>query len=54
MKFIQKYHLHHHYKRWHKNFGNTVTFWDKLFGTYDSEYKGFEITKEIEKELIKH
>jgi len=54
MKFIQKYHLYHHYKRWHKNFGNTVTFWDKLFGTYDSEYKSFEITKEIEQELIRH
>jgi len=54
MKFIQKYHLHHHYKQWNKNFGNTITFWDKLFGTYDPEYKQFKITKKIEKELISH
>ncbi len=54
MKFIQKYHLYHHYNKWNKNFGNTITFWDKLLGTYDPEYKQFKITKEIEKELINH
>lgn len=54
MKFIQKYHLHHHYKQWNKNFGNTITFWDKLLGTYDPEYKQFKITKEIKRELISH
>lgn len=54
MQIIQKYHLHHHYKRWNKNFGNTTTIWDKLLGTYDSEYKQFEITENIERELIKY
>lgn len=54
MKFIQKYHLHHHYKRWNKNFGNTITFWDRLLGTYDPGYKTFEITEEMAKELIHH
>ena len=54
MKFIQKYHLYHHYRGWNKNFGNTITLWDKLLGTYDSKYKRFIITKEIEKELISH
>lgn len=54
MKFIQKYHLHHHYKRWNKNYGNTLTIWDRLMGTYDPSYKQFEITDEIEKELIHH
>jgi 4-hydroxysphinganine ceramide fatty acyl 2-hydroxylase len=54
MKFIQKYHLHHHYKRWNKNFGNTTTFWDKLFRTYDPEYKQFEVNGVVEHELIKH
>lgn len=54
MNFIQKYHLHHHYKRWNKNFGNTTTFWDKVLGTYDAEYKHFIIDKEVEQELIQH
>jgi len=54
MKFIQKYHLYHHYKQWNKNFGNTTTFWDKLLGTYDPKYKQFKISEEIEKDLIKY
>lgn len=54
MKFIQKYHLHHHYKRWNKNYGNTLTIWDRLLGTYDGSYKQFVITKEMEQDLIHH
>lgn len=54
MKFIQKYHLYHHYKQWNKNYGNTITIWDKLLGTYDSKYKQFEISEDMKKELINH
>ncbi len=54
MKFIQKYHLFHHYKKWNKNFGNTITFWDRLLGTYDSGYKAFELSEEMKSELIKY
>jgi len=54
MKFIQKYHLHHHYRKWNKNFGNTITLWDKLFRTYDASYQDFEITDEIAEDLIHH
>lgn len=54
LKFIQKYHLHHHYKHWDKNFGNTLTFWDRLLGTYDAGYHQFEITPKIKKDLIRH
>lgn len=46
MNFIQKYHLYHHYGKWSKNFGNTITFWDHLFGTYDPLYKDFQVTNE--------
>ena len=43
--YIQKYHLHHHYKKWNKNFGNTSHLWDMLLGTYDGSYKEFELSK---------
>ncbi len=39
MKHIQQYHLYHHYNKWNKNYGNTTTIWDRLFGTYDKAYK---------------
>ncbi len=54
MSFIQKFHLYHHYKRWNKNFGNTITFWDRLLGTYDPSYKQFVLTDEMKKDLIHH
>lgn len=41
--FIQKYHLYHHYKNWKSNFGNTTSFWDRVFGTYDVRYKEFSL-----------
>ena len=28
------HHLHHKGKMWHNNFGITVSFWDRVFGTY--------------------
>jgi 4-hydroxysphinganine ceramide fatty acyl 2-hydroxylase len=43
MKFIQSYHLHHHYTAGNKNFGNTLSFWDLVFGTYDGGYKKFDV-----------
>jgi sterol desaturase/sphingolipid hydroxylase (fatty acid hydroxylase superfamily) len=53
MAFIQKYHLHHHYNAWQKNFGNTVVIWDRLFGTYDSGYKNLELKGEQLEHFIK-
>ncbi len=38
---IQKFHLYHHYRNWNKNYGNTITIWDKVFRTYDKKYKKF-------------
>ena len=26
--------VHHHHQEWHHNFGLTVDFWDRVFGTY--------------------
>lgn len=52
MRFIQKYHLFHHYRRWNVNYGNTNTFWDHLFGTYDARYKDFDLSDSERKELI--
>ena len=37
MNFISEFHFHHHNKNWSKNFGNTTSIWDHLFGTYESE-----------------
>lgn len=42
---IQKFHLYHHDKAWNKNFGNTLTLWDRLFGSYDPQYKTHQITQ---------
>jgi sterol desaturase/sphingolipid hydroxylase (fatty acid hydroxylase superfamily) len=28
------HYLHHSHKMWHHNFGITVDFWDRIFGTY--------------------
>ena len=51
---IQKYHLHHHYNDWNKNFGNTITIWDRVFGTYDHNYKNLVYTEEqLQNFLIK-
>ena len=34
------HHLHHQGKMWHNNFGITVSFWDRVFGTYkDIDWK---------------
>ncbi|CAL2091238.1 sterol desaturase family protein [Tenacibaculum sp. 190524A02b] len=52
LKNIQKYHLYHHYYKWNKNFGNTTTLWDKVFGTYDGTYKTIVYTEEQINDLI--
>lgn len=52
LKNIQKYHLYHHYKNWNTNFGNTITFWDKVFKTYDANYKRFTLTDSQVNDLI--
>ncbi len=49
---FQSYHLYHHYKRWNRNYGNTTTLWDRIFGTYDKEYKNFQWTESIKEDLI--
>jgi len=50
---IQKYHLYHHYHCWSKNYGNTITLWDRIFSTYDKRYLNFSWTKEQLNHLIK-
>ena len=52
LKMIQKYHLHHHYINWNKNFGNTITIWDRVFKTYDASYKEFNLTNKQREDLI--
>lgn len=52
LNMIQKYHLHHHYKNWNKNFGNTITIWDKIFNTYDVNYKRLVLTDNQVDDLI--
>ena len=49
---FQKYHLHHHYKNWNKNYGNTITLWDKIFKTYDVKYKSLILTDYQVNDLI--
>lgn len=53
LNMIQKYHLYHHYRNWTKNFGNTLTLWDKVFASYDKGYKKFELTNEHKSHFIK-
>jgi sterol desaturase/sphingolipid hydroxylase (fatty acid hydroxylase superfamily) len=52
LKMLQNYHLHHHYKNWKSNFGNTITLWDKLFNTYDAKYKKLILTDTQTNDLI--
>ncbi|MDZ4082328.1 MAG: sterol desaturase family protein [Bdellovibrionales bacterium] len=40
IRYIRKYHLHHHDHRWDKCFGNTSSLWDHLLGTYDRPTDG--------------
>jgi 4-hydroxysphinganine ceramide fatty acyl 2-hydroxylase len=44
-RFIQRYHLFHHEKKWTVNFANTSTLWDRIFGTYDARYQQFEVSE---------
>ncbi len=53
MSFIQKYHLFHHHENWNRNFGNTISFWDRIFGSYDGDYRDFEISESMRKDFIK-
>lgn len=53
MAFIQRYHLFHHYKNWNKNFGNTTSFWDRIFGSYDANHTQFKLSEQQLRDLIK-
>lgn len=52
MAMIQKYHLYHHYAKWNVNFGNTISLWDRVFGTYDRRYKQLLLTDGQQKDFI--
>ena len=52
LNYIQKYHMHHHDKAPHKNFGNTSHLWDYVFGTYDARYKNYVMSEATEKTMI--
>lgn len=52
MQFVQKFHLFHHHHNWYQNFGNTIALWDRIFGTYNPEYKRYTLDEEDRKELI--
>ena len=39
-------------KNWNKNFGNTISIWDRIFNTYDENYKKLEFTEEQLQDLI--
>ncbi len=49
---IQKYHLHHHYKNWNVNFGNTIMLWDFIFSTYDKEFRSFRIDEKMKSHFV--
>lgn len=36
LKWITRYHMHHHDRRWDRCFGNTSSLWDHLLGTYSN------------------
>lgn len=52
MQFVQKFHLFHHHQNWFQNFGNTIAIWDRIFGTYNADYKKYSLTEEDRQELI--
>lgn len=52
LNYIQKFHFHHHDKAPHMNFGNTSHFWDYLLGTYDPQYKTYQMPAKSEATLI--
>ena len=54
MAMIQKYHLYHHYKKWDVNYGNTISLWDRVMGTYDKRYKEMVLSKEQSEDFITH
>jgi sterol desaturase/sphingolipid hydroxylase (fatty acid hydroxylase superfamily) len=54
LNYIQKYHFHHHDKAPLKNFGNTSHFWDVVFGTYDGNYKDYEMPEKSQRTLINY
>ncbi len=54
MRFIQQYHLFHHHAKWNKNYGNTTSIWDRIFGTYDKAYKNFTLSESNKVFLISH
>jgi dihydroceramide fatty acyl 2-hydroxylase len=39
LAWIQRYHLHHHYRSANSCYGNTSSLWDHVFGTYDARYR---------------
>ncbi len=49
---IQKYHLYHHYKKWDVNYGNTISLWDRVLGTYDERYRELRLSAEQMKDFI--
>ncbi|MBU2917616.1 MAG: 4-hydroxysphinganine ceramide fatty acyl 2-hydroxylase [Psychrosphaera sp.] len=53
LRSIQNYHLYHHQKRWNKNYGNTSSFWDRIFNTYDASFKTFKLSENVNNHFIK-
>ena len=54
MAMIQKYHLYHHYKKWNVNYGNTISLWDRVLGTYDRRYRDLILSSEQKEDFITH
>lgn len=54
MKWIQQYHLYHHYRNWDVNYGNTLAVWDRILGTYDARFKELELSQQEIEDLIRH
>jgi 4-hydroxysphinganine ceramide fatty acyl 2-hydroxylase len=44
LRLIQRYHMYHHEKRWHKNYGNTSILWDLVFQSYDNNWRSYELS----------
>ncbi len=52
LKYIQSYHFHHHDIEPLKNFGNTSSLWDIIFGTFSADYKNYQMPFITQETLI--
>ena len=52
LAWIQRFHLHHHERRWNRNFGNTSPLWDRLLGSEDRRWRTYQPSPKVVASLI--